>query len=184
MSQIIYLYYKNIDYDTLIAFLNGFEDLYVKKLSENLFMITDESAYEDRDYNHLREMAMQEFYQDFTAFIVPKSQGFDANIILQVLPKMNPGVYEIQTIIPEIVLSHLNETKSLLKNYYYSLCGIETIESVIGFIESNLNASEASKRLFMHRNTLNYRLDHFVKQSRIDIRTFEGALAIYLLFRI
>jgi DNA-binding PucR family transcriptional regulator len=126
---------------------------------------------------------MQEFFQDFTAFIVPDSPHFDCEPFLPFLPRLNPGIYFIWDLISEITFSNRSDLKGLLKKYYYNLFGPETIETVLGFIANDQNASKAAKNLYMHRNTLNYRLDHFIKTSEIDVRGFKGAVAMFLLFR-
>ena len=48
------------------------------------------------------------------------------------------------------------------------------------FFESNLNISVAAKKLYMHRNSLQYRIDKFYEKTGIDIRTFQQALSVYL----
>jgi len=70
-----------------------------------------------------------------------------------------------------------------LRSYYYNLVGIDNINTVLGFIENNFNASKTSKNLYLHRNTLNYRLEHFALKTEMDIKKFQTALAIYLLFK-
>ena len=86
-------------------------------------------------------------------------------------------------LIPEIVFLNPPELTKKLRNFYYSSFNSETLETILGFIEQNMNASKTSKALYMHRNTLNYRLDNFINKTEIDVRTFKGALAIYLLFK-
>jgi carbohydrate diacid regulator len=44
------------------------------------------------------------------------------------------------------------------------------------FFENNLNVSEASRKLFVHRNTLVYRLDKIRKLTGLDLREFEHAI--------
>lgn len=178
-----FLYFKNSDYESVVAFLSVYEEIKIIKMSSNLIEIQSDPYQETIDLNHLREMAMQEIYQDFTAFIMPESTWFDSDLIINILHKITPGVYTIELMIPEIIMLHFTDVKTSLKDYYFNLCGHETIETVIRFIESDLNASKAAKNLFMHRNTLNYRLDHFTSLTKIDVRTFSGAYAIYLLFR-
>lgn len=48
------------------------------------------------------------------------------------------------------------------------------------FIEQNLNVSQTAKKLFMHRNSVQYRIDKFVEVTGVDIRQFREALAVYL----
>ena len=44
------------------------------------------------------------------------------------------------------------------------------------FFENNLNVSETSRQLYIHRNTLVYRLDKLQKSTGLDLRVFEDAL--------
>ncbi len=89
----------------------------------------------------------------------------------------------IENLIYELVKHSKTELISKLRSYYYNRFSPETIETILGFIDQDLNATKTSKALYMHRNTLNYRLDNFIKKTEIDVRKFSGALAIYLLFR-
>ena len=57
------------------------------------------------------------------------------------------------------------------------------VYTVREFIDNNMNSSATSKKLFMHRNTLNYRIDNFIEQTKINVKTFKGANAIYMLYK-
>ncbi len=52
----------------------------------------------------------------------------------------------------------------------------ETITTITKFFENNLNVSETSRQLFIHRNTLVYRLDKLQKTVGLDLRVFEDAI--------
>ena len=52
----------------------------------------------------------------------------------------------------------------------------ETIVTIKKFFENSLNVSETSRQLFIHRNTLVYRLDKIQKNTGLDIRVFEDAI--------
>ncbi|MCR4903286.1 MAG: helix-turn-helix domain-containing protein [Butyrivibrio sp.] len=52
----------------------------------------------------------------------------------------------------------------------------ETINTINKFFENNLNVSETSRELFVHRNTLVYRIEKLQKSTGLDIRTFDDAL--------
>ena len=52
----------------------------------------------------------------------------------------------------------------------------ETITTINKFFENNLNVSETSRQLFIHRNTLVYRLDKLMKSTGLDLRIFEDAI--------
>ena len=52
----------------------------------------------------------------------------------------------------------------------------ETLTTITKFFENSLNVSETSRQLFIHRNTLVYRLDKLQKSTGLDLRVFEDAI--------
>ena len=52
----------------------------------------------------------------------------------------------------------------------------ETLATINKFFENSLNVSETSRQLFIHRNTLVYRLDKLQKSTGLDLRVFEDAI--------
>ena len=52
----------------------------------------------------------------------------------------------------------------------------ETLTTIHKFFENNLNVSETSRQLYIHRNTLVYRLDKLQKSTGLDLRVFEDAI--------
>jgi carbohydrate diacid regulator len=52
----------------------------------------------------------------------------------------------------------------------------ETLTTINKFFENNLNVSETSRQLYIHRNTLVYRLDKLEKSTGLDLRVFEDAI--------
>ena len=52
----------------------------------------------------------------------------------------------------------------------------ESLTTINKFFENNLNVSETSRQLFIHRNTLVYRIEKLEKSTGLDIRTFDDAL--------
>lgn len=52
----------------------------------------------------------------------------------------------------------------------------ETLTTINKFFENSLNVSETSRQLFIHRNTLVYRLDKLQKTTGLDLRVFEDAI--------
>ena len=52
----------------------------------------------------------------------------------------------------------------------------ETIQTINKFFENSLNVSETSRQLFIHRNTLVYRLDKILKLTNLDLREFDDAI--------
>lgn len=52
----------------------------------------------------------------------------------------------------------------------------ETLATVDKFFDNNLNVSETSRQLYIHRNTLVYRLDKLQKMTGLDLRNFDDAI--------
>ena len=52
----------------------------------------------------------------------------------------------------------------------------ETLFTIQKFFENNLNVSETSRKLFVHRNTLVYRLEKIRKLTGLDLREFDDAI--------
>lgn len=56
----------------------------------------------------------------------------------------------------------------------------ELIETLFGLIDANLNVSEASRLLYLHRNTLMNRIDRIKQQTGYDVRVFRDAMTLWL----
>jgi len=54
----------------------------------------------------------------------------------------------------------------------------ETLTTINKFFENSLNVSETSRQLYIHRNTLVYRLDKLQKQTGLDLRVFDDAITL------
>lgn len=76
-------------------------------------------------------------------------------------------------------LCHLFLDEVFPEGSYESL-DTETIHTINQFFENNLNGSETSRKLFVHRNTLVYRLDKAQKITGLDLRRFDDAVMFKL----
>ena len=76
-------------------------------------------------------------------------------------------------------LCHMFLDEVFPKGAYESLDS-ETLLTIQKFFENNLNGSETSRQLFVHRNTLVYRLDKVQKITNLDLRSFDDAVLFKL----
>lgn len=60
----------------------------------------------------------------------------------------------------------------------------ETLTTVAKFFENNLNVSETSRQLYIHRNTLVYRLDKLQKMTGLDLRNFDDAIIFKIMLMV
>ncbi len=79
-------------------------------------------------------------------------------------------IYQLPTTLCEIFLSEVFKRGSL------ESLDRETLMTVQSFFENNLNVSETSRKLFVHRNTLVYRLEKIRKLTGLDLREFDHAV--------
>ena len=79
-------------------------------------------------------------------------------------------IYQLPTKLCELFLNEVFKKGSL------NVLDDETIITIQKFFENNLNVSEASRKLFVHRNTLVYRLDKIYKLTGLDLRKFDDAI--------
>lgn len=77
------------------------------------------------------------------------------------------AVIKNKTEILEFILNNTNIDESFIK----------------GFVKSNLNVSNASKELYIHRNTMIYKLDKFKEMTGFDLKNFLDAYIIYSLIK-
>ena len=182
-SRKAYIYFSGQNLEEITNVLEMYEQNTVIQLNNNLLELSIEEELSIESLSHARDVIMGELLQDITVFVLPKNFSFKTDELLKILPKLNRGIYLIENLIYELV--KLNDCHLLekLRSYYYNKVGTETIETILGFIDQDLNASKTAKALYMHRNTLNYRLDNFITKTEINVRTFSGAMAMYLLFR-
>ncbi|MBQ8380798.1 MAG: helix-turn-helix domain-containing protein [Clostridia bacterium] len=79
-------------------------------------------------------------------------------------------IYQLPTTLCEIFLQEVFKKGSL------ESLDKETLMTVQSFFENNLNVSETSRKLFVHRNTLVYRLEKIRKLTGLDLREFDHAV--------
>ncbi|HEX7066530.1 MAG TPA: helix-turn-helix domain-containing protein [Bacillales bacterium] len=56
----------------------------------------------------------------------------------------------------------------------------ELLYSIHQYLESGMNVTTAAKKLFIHRNSLQYRVDKFVEKTGLDVKAFPQAVTVYL----
>jgi carbohydrate diacid regulator len=57
----------------------------------------------------------------------------------------------------------------------------ELMQTAEAFLDNNLNTSETSRKIFLHRNTLSYRLDKIEKATGLNLRKFSDAISFRLI---
>ena len=118
---------------------------------------------------HLRNLA-DSYKEAQTAIDVGKVFDTEKSIINYENLGIGRLIYQLPTTLCEIYLSEVFK-----KNSIDSL-DQETLFTINKFFENNLNVSETSRKLFVHRNTLVYRLEKIKKLTGLDLRQFDHAI--------
>ncbi len=118
---------------------------------------------------HLRELA-DSYKEAQTAIDVGKI--FDTEKSVMHYENLGIGrlIYQLPTTLCEIFLREVFKKNSL------DSLDQETLFTINKFFENSLNVSETSRKLFVHRNTLVYRLEKIRKLTGLDLRQFDHAI--------
>ena len=118
---------------------------------------------------HLRELA-DSYKEAQTAIDVGKVFDTEKSIINYENLGIGRLIYQLPTTLCEIFLSEVFKKSSI------DALDQETLFTINKFFENNLNVSETSRKLFVHRNTLVYRLEKIKKLTGLDLRQFDHAI--------
>ena len=118
---------------------------------------------------HLRELA-DSYKEAQTAIEVCKVFESDKSILNYENLGIGRLIYQLPTTLCEIFLSEVFKKSAI------DSLDQETLFTINKFFENNLNVSETSRKLFVHRNTLVYRLEKIKKLTGLDLRQFDHAI--------
>ena len=118
---------------------------------------------------HLRELA-DRYKEAQVAIDVGRIFEADKTIINYETLGLGRIIYQLPTTLCEMFLNEVFK-----KNPIETL-DEDTLETINRFFENNLNVSETSRKLYVHRNTLVYRLEKIKKITGLDLREFDHAI--------
>ena len=118
---------------------------------------------------HLRELA-ERYKEAQVAIEVGKVFEDDKMIIHYDNLGIGRIIYQLPNTLCEMFLSEI------FKKSPIDSLDQETLDTINRFFENNLNVSETSRKLFVHRNTLVYRLEKIKKLTGLDLREFDDAI--------
>jgi carbohydrate diacid regulator len=119
--------------------------------------------------DHLRELA-DKYKEALVSIEIGKIFETEKTIIYYGSLGIGRLIYQLPTTLCEMFLSEV-----FTKNTIEAL-DAETLYTINKFFENSLNVSETARRLFVHRNTLVYRLEKIKRITGLDLREFEQAI--------
>ncbi|MFI8686871.1 PucR family transcriptional regulator [Rossellomorea sp. NPDC077527] len=89
------------------------------------------------------------------------------------------------TILPEFILHHFPQKWE--EHMFKKVIDVftedpEMIQTIKVFLENQSNISQTAKKLFLHRNSVQYRIDKFIEKTNIDIKRFQGGILAYFAY--
>lgn len=118
---------------------------------------------------HLRELADR--YKE-AQIAIDVGRVFDSEKTIISYENLGIGriIYQLPTTLCEMFLNEVFKKNPL------ETLDEDTLETINKFFENNLNVSETSRKLYVHRNTLVYRLEKIKKITGLDLREFDHAI--------
>ena len=118
---------------------------------------------------HLRELA-DKYKEAQVAIDVGRVFESEKSIINYENLGLGRIIYQLPTTLCEMFLNEVFKKKPI------ETLDEDTLETINKFFENNLNVSETSRKLYVHRNTLVYRLEKIKKITGLDLREFDHAI--------
>ncbi len=187
MKRRVYIYQENISEEIIELFKSLGSSFVIESVNNNIITLLDSDYYnpEPIDLGEFSELILEDFDSNITMFFEPyfESEFVLGENIKSFIKEIPYGVYYFEDIVTYTVVRSNEVLKKKILDYINERVNSEVIHTVLEFIENNMNSSSTSKKLYMHRNTLNYRVDNFIETTKINVKTFKGANAIYLLYK-
>lgn len=174
----VYIYFKNKENPSLINYLESLNDTENFNVEKNYYTFEIKEMYIEEYTNILNNIEF-DFFEKLPSFInTSKFEGKILSEILGLLKNRRSGVNTLSDILKESILKNNEDVKHLFKEYFSSKLNPEIIETGLTFVECE-NVIEASKKLYIHRNTLLYRLDQIEKKTSLNLKNFIDKLVFY-----
>ena len=174
---------KESDVLLLVDFLKGLIGNYINPIFKDSVLTVFFDAACEIDFGEIIQNLNEDFY--ITALLFESGilfSGVDKNLYVEYIINNKSKLLETNKIYlleSDLVKNKIyNEivSENILKNYYNDF---EMKKIIKTYLECNMNISKASTVLYMHRNTLMYKIDNFISVTGYDIKNFKEAFIIY-----
>lgn len=181
-------------------FKEAFGGLYSKRptiiwIDQQTGVIIEEEQLNEEEisYDEMIEVLATDFYLDVHLYIGPYLS--DPLIAGEYLRWMEDSYEQLNHFSIKPVMNFINAVPYLLPTMKESndarflvyailkdtVDDEELLRTIQTFLECNSNVTLAAKEMYMHRNSLQYRIDKFIEKTMIDVKQFDGAIAVYLI---
>ncbi|MDA3931859.1 MAG: helix-turn-helix domain-containing protein [Tenericutes bacterium] len=180
----IYIYQNKITEDLVEIFDKLSNNTEIHLLNDNMLKISMSLSVNEElvDFNMIHASIVSDFNVDTKLlYIHEKVLDFiPEEVIFDNITLLNHRAYDVTSFIIE--LGHYRNKRDYLKKQFVGLLGQDYIKTILMIAKSNMNFSITAKKLFLHRNSLNYRLDKIKNKTDINVKTFRGLRAFVNIF--
>ena len=165
----------------LVDFLKGLVGNYIEPLFKEDVLSVFINSECDVDFQSIIQSLNEDFYVPSTLFESSELFiGHDEYLAFiyanrKALLETNK-MYLLESDLIKLKFTSEILCKNILKDFYEDF---EMRKIIKTYLEYNMNISKAADELFMHRNTLMYKIDNFIKTTGYDIKKFKYAFIIY-----
>lgn len=133
------------------------------------------------DINNLFISLGNELMVDILGYTSSFENNLEAEkgIALELFDNLNSGMYDLKSSL--LTVSNVVNKNKILDLILQST-GVDK-DFIKEFAENDLNVSKASKNMFVHRNTINYKIDKLKELSGFDLKKFLDAYVLYNLVK-
>lgn len=177
-----YIYLKDQNEDLIYYMKSIIEYDKFEELNSNLFYM-ESNVVDSSDLSDILENLESDFLLPIKALEseIELSQNLVV-FILNFLKNAKNGYYKLNDLLEKIVLDNDIEGKESFKYFYSTKLSDEIIYTGLRYICIG-NSIKAAEDLYIHRNTLNYRIDSIKKVTSLDLKEFKDQFAFYGLFK-
>lgn len=114
---------------------------------------------------------------------LPEAFSFERKLFSMPGSLSHSTIHSVESLLPSFLLHCLpSEWKTHLLGHVITILEEDPdwTQIIKVFLENQANVSQTAKQLFMHRNSVQYRIERFIDKTGIDIRSFQGAILAYL----
>ncbi len=177
----VYLLLKKEDEDFLFYTKKILCPSEFMKIKDNLYYLS--FGFEEENYEEVfKNLSIDFFLSIRTLETEIKLSGDLVDDAVSILEGMDEGSYKVEDILEKAIISGNTKVKTDYKKYYEAKISKELIETALVYIKSS-SLMDAAKSLYIHRNTLNYRIETIKKVTSLDLKSFKSRFALYGLFK-